>query len=139
MALIEYVSPLLPLARMVLDRLESILSSFHLPVFIPASIDQRDLLKLCGWTAGITEHLHRELNEEQLEDDDDGKRKAAYADIFSSSCPRLYLAYLGFPGSSVGSVAFMDVTTLARLNKTKSVLTKAKIRTAEHCCLSSSG
>ena len=46
MTAIEYIFPLLPLDRMVLDQLESILPSFDLPVFIPASIGKRDLFKL---------------------------------------------------------------------------------------------
>ena len=82
-ASVEYIVPLLTVDRLVLDRVESIPPSFDVPKLVPNSAGKCDVFQLWAWTTRITEYLHLELDGERLEEDHDGDRNAACADVLN--------------------------------------------------------
>jgi hypothetical protein len=82
MSFVQCVIPLLPLDRLVLDRVESILHSFDILKIFPTSADQCEVFQHWEWTTHITKYLHQELEGESVEADHDDDRNIAYIDLF---------------------------------------------------------
>ena len=84
MASVEYAVPLLPLDRLLIDQVETILPSLDVPKAVVTSSDQNGAFQLWEWTIHITNFLHQELDGKTLQEDHDGNRNAAYADVLNS-------------------------------------------------------
>lgn len=83
MASVEYAVPLLPLDRLLIDQVETVLPSLGVQEEAVTS-DRNGAFQLWEWTIRITNYLHQELDGKTLQEDHGGNRNAAYADVLNS-------------------------------------------------------
>lgn len=80
----EYVIPLLPLDRLLIDQVETVLLSLGVQKEAVTNSNRNGAFQLWEWTIRITEYLRQELDGTTLQEDYGGDRNAAYADILNS-------------------------------------------------------
>lgn len=83
MAPVEYIIPLLPLDRLVLDSVEGVLTRLNASNPLPILADPPEVFQLWTWTIRITKHLREDLDQETVDRDHDSDLETAYADVLN--------------------------------------------------------